>query len=76
MDQTLKFAYFVILFVSLFIIVAVGHSKLILILFFVYFIHNFSLILIIFPFSYCTLQRSVILMTIAIKNTQILFLEY
>ncbi|WJX81951.1 hypothetical protein P8452_64773 [Trifolium repens] len=27
MDQTLKFAYFVILFVSLFIIVAVGHKE-------------------------------------------------
>jgi hypothetical protein len=75
MAQTLKFAYIVILFVSIFIIVAVGDRKLILILFFVYFIHNFSSILIIFPYSYRTLQRIVKIKTIAMQNTYLLFLE-
>jgi hypothetical protein len=60
MAKTSMFVYNVILFVFLFLVLTFGESKLIL-NFFVYVINNILLILIIFLYSYFTLQKNIIL---------------
>jgi hypothetical protein len=77
MTETHKFVYNVIIFVSIFLFVVFGESKLILVIFFVYFMNNFSPILLILLYSFTTLQKSmnVIMMPIVINYILILLLE-